>query len=233
MHDEKLVVGFIKRASQAGVPVDQIRTLVAQRFPAPVVKQAATQPVTTVDSVVTSLLKSAGIAKTHKTAGYTEGLLVEALEAGASFNEAVKVAEAALQETKAVQLQSKTAEASKQAPDFALYAEGFLKAALDAGYTDEQAKGMLTYRMKQANFMEMFKQAPGAQQELPGMNMAQQDMGGVDPSQLMGGMDPSQMMGGAGGAGDAQANPIIANLLAMLGGQGGGQPEMGGQPQMA
>lgn len=223
MHDEKLVVGFIKRASQAGVPVDQIRTLVAQRFPAPVVKQAAAQPVTTVDSVVTSLLKSAGIAKTHKTAGYTEGLLVEALEAGASFNEAVKVAEAALQETKAVQLQSKTAEAAKQAPDFALYAEGFLKAALDAGYTDEQAKGMLTYRMKQANFMEMFKQAPGAQQELPGMNMAQG----------MGGMDPSQMMGGAGGAGDAQANPIIANLLAMLGGQGGGQPEMGGQPQMA
>lgn len=223
MHDEKLVVGFIKRASQAGVPVDQIRTLVAQRFPAPVVKQAAAQPVTTVDSVVTSLLKTAGIAKTHKTAGYTEGLLVEALEAGASFNEAVKVAEAALHETKAVQLQSKTAEAAKQAPDFALYAEGFLKAALDAGYTDEQAKGMLTHRMKQANFMEMFKQAPVAQQELPGMDMAQG----------MGDMDPSQMMGGAGDAGDAQANPIIANLLAMLGGQDGGQPAMGGPSQMA
>jgi len=215
MQDEKIILGFIKRAGQAGVPVDQIKTLVAQYFPASVEKQAAAQPATTVDSVVTSLLKNAGIAKTHKTAGYTEGLLVEALEAGANFDEAVKVAEVTLQETKAVQLQSKTAEATKQAPDFALYAEGFLKAALDAGYTDEQAKGMLTYRMKQANFIEMFKQAPGAQQELPGMAL-----------KGMEGITPSQLLSAAGGAGDARANPIIAKLLAMLSGQGGGQPQM-------
>lgn len=216
MNNDKQIIGFIKRASQAGVPVEGIKQLVAQKFGS--VEKQASQPEVTLDSVVTSLLANGGFQKSAQATGYVHGLLTEAIDAGATFSQAVKIAESALVESKrAVTKQA----AVKDNTEFAVYAEGFLKAALDAGYSDSQAKSLLTrvVHQKQANagMMDpaMFKGAVPDMAPQGGMP----DMGGMPPQ---GGMPD---MGGMGGEQDPAAMQQLQQaIMAMLSGQGGQQP---------
>ncbi|NBQ70189.1 MAG: hypothetical protein EBU46_15685 [Nitrosomonadaceae bacterium] len=186
MSDDKLIVGFIKRAAEAGVPVDGIRQLVAQRFGS--VEKQASQPEQDLDSVVTSLLGNSGFEKSAQSTGYVHGLLTEAIDAGATFSQAVKIAEAALVESKRA--------VTKQAADngFAKYAEDFLKAALDAGYSDGQAKAMLKHVVAQKtagvdgmqDIQDIFKTSPMA----GGMQAMQGGMPAAPEAPNMGQLPP-------------------------------------------
>ena len=208
---DRQLQGFIKQALQAGVAADNIEQLVAQRFGlASKQAAAAANQAPSVDSVVTSLLSDAGLNKTAQTAGYVQGLLAEAIDAGASFGQACKVAELALLESKQT-LDKQAAETA--AAELAVRQEGFLKAALDAGYDERQAREMLVHRygsVKQADAGMM-------PQGMPGMDQLFKQ-------------SPSGGMGGGGGQPDMGALQQLIQLIQQS--QQGQQQQQGAPPMM-
>lgn len=211
MNDNQLIVEFIKYAAVNGVPVEGIRQLVEERFGAFAEKHAS-QPEQTLDAVVTSLLADCGLQKSAQSTGYVHGLLAEAIDAGASFQHAVKIAETALVEARS----SVTKQAANEG--FAEYADGFLKAALDAGYSDGQAQELLQRAVYQktanmAGSEAMFKQplAP---------------TGGMPPGMdaMLGAGGPPSMDGAQSQLDPGTMQQIVAMLSAGLGGQQQQQP---------
>ncbi|NBQ67455.1 MAG: hypothetical protein EBU46_00955 [Nitrosomonadaceae bacterium] len=197
---------FIKEAMASGYSAEDIKSYLS--------KQAAEPP--TVREVIHGVIKEAGFVVNNMNEAFVQGILKEALDAGASFDQATNiarnVAQSAAVKQAAVEEQQKLAE----------YTTDFIKAAVEAGYTEQQGYQLLAYRLSNktavdGGMSDMLKDGPGG-----GLG----DMGGGQPPMPPATPPPGPMPGGAPGG-----LPPGADLMGMLGGAGG-QPGAAGMPPM-
>lgn len=192
---------FIKEAMASGYSAEDIRNYLS--------KQSAETP--TVREVIHGVIKEAGFNVNSMNEAFIQGILKEALDAGATFAQATdiarNVANSAAQKQAAVVEQQKLAE----------YTSDFVKAAVEAGYTEQQGYQLLAYRLSD-------KTADGGMGDMLKPGMGGPGAGGGQPPMPP---PPGPMPGGAPGG-----LPPGADLAGMLGGAGGGQPGAEGMPPM-
>lgn len=191
----------MKRAQECGLSEAQ-----AQAFLNKHVGQQQEKQAVTLDTVVTNILKSAGVPKNDQSVAYAQGVLKAGVDAGLPIDKAAQAA------TKMIssQVQQQEKQASEQDANVKLrkYAEGFMTAAIDRGFTPGQSYALLNQALsKQAGPMDAGGQpGPGPMPASPGAPPAG---GGQDQimallAQLLGGQGgmPGGMPGAApGGAG--------------------------------
>ena len=225
--DNQLTTNFVKQALSVGIPREKIASILnkAQEISTrgnP--KQAAYQ----FDTLVTNLLTGANLNKTASSVAYTTGILKEAVDLGYTDQDAITITKQALAKTgQNLTIMSKLAEIAK-IPELANYAEGFLKSAMSAGMSQEDASVALINLVEQEKRAvdpsagaEMFKQ-PTAPAGDPGLGAGPMGAGA-------GGGDPSPGQGGLTLPNGQPIPPeILAQILAMISGGLGG-PQMGGQ----
>jgi hypothetical protein len=226
---EQLVQEFTKRALSAGLPREKVAALISK---AAEIQSRRPQKVKTAEEnlneIVSSLLTEAGFDKNASSIAYTHGILKEALDHKLSPDATIKVAQQALYKTREnLELAAKLAEIS-QDPKLAEYAEGFIKAATDNGYSQEDATRYVVDLIQNEKRAVAGGPAgmgaigqPGAGQGGPGaMGMFKQPM--PDPSQGASGLGGPGAGPGAGAPGGG-----MGGLEALLGQGGPGGP--GGQ----
>ena len=251
--NEAYVNSFVKQARAAGMPQQKIAALLDRAYEISSrgnVKSAADNHL---DQLVTGLLGQAGLDKTASSVAYTNGILKEALDQGATPAQAMDCAKNALRKTSEDLTTMGKMASIVQNQDYASYAEGFIKAATTAGLSDADATRAfvnLFEREKRAHGHDggdMFKHTglpPGgdpSQGGPPGMDPGAGVPPGMDDGSAGGppGGDPSQ--GGPGGPGGQIPPELLIQLLQMLaqeqqqqqGGQGGPpgmMPPPGGAP---
>lgn len=190
---------FIKEALASGYSAEEVKNYLS--------KQSAETP--TVREVIHGVIKEAGFSVNSMNEAFLQGVLKEALEAGATFDQATNVARnianSAAQKQAAINEHQKLAE----------YSSDFIKAAVEAGYTEQQGYQLLAYRLSDKTANDggpgaMFKGPVGA------------PAGGQPPM-----VPPGPMPGGAPGG-----LPPGADLMGMLGGAGGEPGAADGLPPM-
>jgi hypothetical protein len=240
---EQLVREFTKHALASGLAREKVAALISK---AAEIQSRRPQNIKTAEAnlneIVSSLLSEAGFDKNASSIAYTHGILKEALDNRISPEATIKVAKLALTKTREnLELATKLAEISRD-PGLAEYAESFIKAATDHGYSQEDATryvvGLIENEKRAVAGgpagMGAVGQPGGAGQG--SMGMFKQPM--PDPSQ--GGLGgPGGPPGGAPGMGGAGGPPGMGDqggmggLEALLGQGGQGAP--GGEqidPQM-
>lgn len=236
--NEQYVASFVKQALAAGMPQQKIAQLLDKAMEISSRGSVKTAAANHLDQIVSGLLQGAGLDKTASSVAYTNGILKEALDNGATPEQAIGLAKQALYKTtEDLTVMSKMASIS-QKQEHAYYAEGFIKAAMGAGMNQADATRACVGLFEKTAGGDMFKQGPQAGGPPSGGDPSDPS-GGGDPSQG----DPSQGGPGGPGGGDSLNNippQLLMQLLQMLaqqqqGGQGGPPPGMmppGGPPGM-
>jgi DNA-binding transcriptional regulator YhcF (GntR family) len=193
---------FIKEAMASGYSAEDIRAYL--------VKQSSEPP--TVREVIHGVIKEAGFVVNTMNEAFIQGILKEALDAGATFDQATNVARnvanSAAEKQAAINGQTKLAE----------YTSDFIKAAVEAGYTEQQGYQLLAYRLSNKTADD------GGMGDMLKPGMGGPGAGGGQPPMPP---PPGPMPGGAPGG-----MPPGADLMGLLGGAGGGQPGAEGMPPM-
>lgn len=155
------------------------------------------------DSVVTSIVKQAGWEVNELNEGFIHGIMKEAKDSGYDIDTAVNIAKLSISKLAS----NKVVETPVYDEEkLAQYSGDFLKAAQEAGYSENQGLGLLRWSLsnKLANMdVDLFKASPAPQ--------GPPQMGGLPQA---GAPTPTDL-----GGGELQANPeLIQQLMAMLGG---------------
>jgi DNA-binding transcriptional regulator YhcF (GntR family) len=216
---------FIKQARHIGISDVRIAELVkkAQEIESrgSIKKTAGSS----LDNLVSNLLNEVGFDKTASSVSYTKAVLKEALDNGCSPEGSVKVAQLVLNQTKDNLAQAaKVSEISKNA-ELAGWTEGFVKAAMEAGYSQHEAVNAAIHTI------EKEKRAFGEEHG----GMPPEGMGGPEsmfkqPVSQHGG-HPGMPPGGHG-EGEQIDPQLLQQILALImSGQGAGQGQAAGAQQ--
>lgn len=214
MNDNQ-TIGFIKEALVAGYSRQQILDALT--------KQAEESKS---ESVVTTIVKEAGLPVNNFSVGFVEGVIKEGMEQGLSYQAAADLSKLCLNKiAKSAQVEANRIDKQK----LAAYCDDFVKAAVDAGYSEDQGYELLFWQLgqKKANAdLDMFKSAPGGMQSggMPGPQP-----GGMPGGMMQGALGqptPGPSMPAPVDAGAEQLDPaLLQQLIAMI--SGGGAPQAG------
>lgn len=216
--DQNFIQEFINRATAAGMSKEAAEQFITENLLGG--KTAEQQ----LEEHISGLLAGASVVKSAHTVAYVEGLMKAAVDNGADIDEATHLAKIALNKGTFPRITENTvkqASASPVAEQVKSYVQGFLKSAMDQGFSKDQSVNLL----KQAN-PELFKQLQGA----------------LSNPAVQGGLGGAAVGGASGYLGtenpeDKGQNALIAALLG--GGLGAGAGELlhgnpfGGGPQQA
>jgi hypothetical protein len=216
--NQNIIDGFIKRAQEVGLSKEQ-----AERFLSDNLNINTKTAEQKLDEVITSILTDSGVEKSAQSAAYIEGVLKAAIDKGCNDNQAIEFAKIAATNSNLKKMPPIPNNNGKNGEKMAAYAEGFMKAAQEKGFTEGQSLDLLKFAVNHGR-------QPAPVEKKADMG----GMGGMD-----GGMDPAmmqqimQMLQGGGGAAQQAAPPQgggldINSLLASLGGGGGGAGGAGG-----
>ncbi len=225
--NQAYVDSFIKQALSSGVPEEKIAALLHKAEEISLRKSPKTAE-ENLNLIVSNLLKEAGLQKTASSVAYTNGILKQALDSGATPDNAITIAKEALDATQArLNYLSKISAIANDA-ELSNYAEGFLKAAMDAGMTEADATSALISQIDNIKLAssELFKQPVSGPDAGPEAGLG--DDGAPAPGQGGPQEDPLQLIQSLP---PEQQQALIQQLLAMIGGgQGGPQGAPQGNP---
>jgi len=217
--NDKYISAFIKQATAAGMPQQKIAALLDKAYEIGSRGSVKTAAANYLDQTVTTLLSSAGLNKTASSVAYTNGILKEALDQGATPEQAIEFTKRALYQTSNnLGTMSKLA-AIAQNKDYASYAEGFIKSAIDAGMSQQDAAQTLVAlfeREKRASGEEMFKQTAAPQGAGPGPESIPPEVLAKLLAEMQQGQGPEQGPEGAPGDQGMSPNSVPPEVLEKL-----------------
>lgn len=145
----EVITNFIKSAQAAGVPQERLEAFVAKKF----TKTATEQ----LDQLITGILMEAGVEKTANSSACVEGILKAAVDNGLNDEQAIELAKVSLKQKEANMAQNKTVMNYEQ-EKLAAFAEGFMKTAMEVGFSEGQSWDLLNTKLAQ-NVHPQVKQA--------------------------------------------------------------------------